>query len=256
MGIRTETRGWAERSEQFLKFSTMAEARSFLFGLYGDPANIHTLRQVILEDRLSGTRAPRMLHDHEVVDQAARALTTGRIRISEVLRRPAGVCGNPPVEEAEEVESSARAAPVDVPTHWIDIELLDEDDEPVQGALYEITFPNGKVEHGRLDTEGQAKYSKLQYEGECTVRFPEYDQGAVAAVSGRRKAPTHWLELEFVDEDNQPVPDAAYQVEFPDGRVEQGELDSKGLARFTELQKGGDCTVTFPEFDQSALVKA
>ena len=136
------------------------------------------------------------------------------------------------------------------------LDLVDEENDPVQGAPSEITVPTGKVEHGRLDTEGQAKYSKLQYEGECTVRFPEYDQGAVAAVSGRRKAPTHWLELEFVDEDNQPVPDAAYQVEFPDGRVEQGELDSKGLARFTELQKGGDCTVTFPEFDQSALVKA
>jgi len=60
-------------------------------------------------------------------------------------------------------------------TSWIEIELLDEEDNPVPGEKYEIELPDGTLAKGSLDGNGFARVDGVK-EGECKVSFPELDQ--------------------------------------------------------------------------------
>jgi hypothetical protein len=63
-----------------------------------------------------------------------------------------------------------------------------------------------------------------------------------------------WIEIELVDEENQPVPGARYRVTLPDGTADEGALDAKGFARVDGFE-AGTCQVTFPELDKDAWEK-
>jgi type VI secretion system secreted protein VgrG len=60
---------------------------------------------------------------------------------------------------------------------WIEIELVDEEDNPVPGEKYRITLPNGKVAQGTLDHEGFARVEGID-PGTCQITFPELDKEA------------------------------------------------------------------------------
>ncbi len=63
----------------------------------------------------------------------------------------------------------------EIETHWIEVELLSEDDgKPVANARYEIELPNGQLVSGRLDANGWVRLDDIP-PGECKVRFPDYD---------------------------------------------------------------------------------
>jgi hypothetical protein len=59
--------------------------------------------------------------------------------------------------------------------HWIAIELLDEDDQPVPEEPYEIELPDGSTRTGRLDREGRASVTGIVTPGSCRVCFPGID---------------------------------------------------------------------------------
>lgn len=61
--------------------------------------------------------------------------------------------------------------------------------------------------------------------------------------------PKHWLEIELVDEDGQPVPNAEYKVVLPDGQVVRGFLNEKGSECIAPIEQPGSCQVSFPGFD-------
>src|SRR5256885_8819025 len=48
----------------------------------------------------------------------------------------------------------------------------------------------------------------------------------------------NWIEIELVDEKNQPVPGMTYRITMPDESVAEGTLDEKGLARIEGLEPG------------------
>lgn len=64
-----------------------------------------------------------------------------------------------------------------------------------------------------------------------------------------------WIEIELVDMNDKPVPDRAYRIELPDGRVRTGTLDREGRAREDGLVPG-TCKVSFPELDGRAWRRA
>jgi len=66
---------------------------------------------------------------------------------------------------------------------------------------------------------------------------------------------TSWLEIELVDEEDEPVPGERYRIELPDGTTASGTLDEKGFARIEGIEPGS-CKVSFPELDQDAWEKA
>jgi hypothetical protein len=70
-----------------------------------------------------------------------------------------------------------------VPAHWIEIELLGEDDSPVPDVEYQVVLPNGDVAHGFLDEKGKARIKGIPSAGECKVTFPGMDKDAWKPVS-------------------------------------------------------------------------
>lgn len=63
-----------------------------------------------------------------------------------------------------------------------------------------------------------------------------------------------WIEIELVDESDEPVPGEKYKITLPDGRVTTGTLDQNGFARVDGIDPG-TCQVTFPELDKDAWEK-
>jgi hypothetical protein len=62
----------------------------------------------------------------------------------------------------------------EVPNNYIEIELLDEDDQPEAGVKYQILNTTGKIlSHGKLDENGYAYIEGLS-ETDVTVSFPSY----------------------------------------------------------------------------------
>jgi len=63
-----------------------------------------------------------------------------------------------------------------------------------------------------------------------------------------------WIEIEMVDEEDEPVPSEKYKITLPDDSVAQGTLDGKGFARVEGIEPG-TCKITFPELDKDAWEK-
>ena len=65
-----------------------------------------------------------------------------------------------------------------------------------------------------------------------------------------------WIEIERVDEQDEPVPGEKYKITLPDGEtVAEGTLDNNGFARVNGIDEG-NCKITFPELDKEAWEKA
>jgi len=74
--------------------------------------------------------------------------------------------------------------------------------------------------------------------------------------SPEAKKKPHWIEIQLVDEEGQPVAGEPYIVTLPDGStVADGTLDEKGFARVEGIDPG-TCKVTFPNLDKDAWDKA
>lgn len=64
-----------------------------------------------------------------------------------------------------------------------------------------------------------------------------------------------WIEIELVDEDDQPVTGERYRITLADGiTVAQGTTGSDGVARVSGIDPG-TCKITFPDLDKDAWEK-
>lgn len=57
-----------------------------------------------------------------------------------------------------------------------------------------------------------------------------------------------WIEIELVDEDDNPVPNQAFRLVLPDGTTRSGTLGENGKYRVSGIDPG-TCKVSFPDFD-------
>jgi len=69
-----------------------------------------------------------------------------------------------------------------------------------------------------------------------------------------KKDELSWIEIELVDEEDEPVPGKGYKITLSDDSVIEGTLDGEGFARHDGIPKG-TCKVTFPELDKNAWEK-
>lgn len=146
---------------------------------------------------------------------------------------------------------------------WIEIELKDDEGNPVAEEPYVIQWPNGASIEGKLDLNGYARINGIA-QGACKVIFPRRDAAwweptpdvdppplkppEESIKAALPIAKTAWLEIELVDEYGQPVPNEPYRVEAANGIVIEGELDSAGYAKLDPIAPGG-CKVIFPRRD-------
>jgi type VI secretion system secreted protein VgrG len=91
---------------------------------------------------------------------------------SEQIEKKAGKYGATPVQpyKPPQTEEEAEKKP-----NWIEIELVDEEEQPVAGEKYEITLPDGRVAKGTLDQHGFARIDGID-PGTCKVTFPNLDK--------------------------------------------------------------------------------
>ena len=68
-------------------------------------------------------------------------------------------------------ESKARSGLLEF-KDWIEVELRDEEDNPIPDEEYILYLPNGEVRKGKLDGNGFKKEEKVP-QGRCKVRFPD-----------------------------------------------------------------------------------
>lgn len=167
-----------------------------------------------------------------------------RLRVSGVVR------GRP-------IEQEEALAPVEAPvvTTWIQIQLVDEDCEPISGERYEIHCPDGTVRRGRTNLYGRARFDDIEQPGDCQIKFPDLDleawHGDVVCPEKEPLATPTFVAFELVDMEGQPVPGEAYRVTLPNGEVIEGVLDADGRVRLG-LVLPGDCQFTFPNLDSEA----
>lgn len=112
--------------------------------------------------------------------EAEQADTADPGEVSEVKARQRatkkGKYGQQPTTPYKKADQEAKAE--DKPLHWIEIELIDEADQPVSGERYKITLPDGSVDEGSLDEKGKAKIESIADAGDCKISFPNLDQDA------------------------------------------------------------------------------
>jgi hypothetical protein len=70
-------------------------------------------------------------------------------------------------------------------------------------------------------------------------------------TNDEKKTKISWIEIELVNEKNQPVAGETYRITLPDQTVADGTLDENGFARVEGFEPGA-CKVTFPNLDQDA----
>lgn len=175
----------------------------------------HTLRQMLLgEGRLDLAH----LDDRQVLDEVERLVDQGHWQVLEStgLHKPAAMRpAEPPAKVVQPrsappapvasatAESPAQSASSAVattatlatataaataaaaaliaaqePGHWIEIELVGEDDRPIANEPYEVTLPDQRVISGQLDAAGWARIDRIASAGDCLVSFPRLDEAA------------------------------------------------------------------------------
>jgi type VI secretion system secreted protein VgrG len=93
---------------------------------------------------------------------------------AEQKQKQAGKYGSTPVKP---YKPPSEDEPEEEKTSWVEIALVDEDDQPVSGEKYEITLPDGRVAKGTTDQNGVARVEGID-PGSCQVTFPNLDKDA------------------------------------------------------------------------------
>ena len=99
------------------------------------------------------------------------------------FRQLAGTAWDSPVPSNPVAHKRAAASPDSTfgaklhSAGWISIALVGEDGRPVEGERYEIQLPDGKMERGILDEQGEALLVGIP-QGTCQVSFPDLEKSA------------------------------------------------------------------------------
>lgn len=113
--------------------------------------------------------APDAAFDADIADPGKIA----EIKL-EQIRKQEGKYGTTPVAPHRPPQTDQEA---EQNNSWIEIELIDEEDNPVPGEKYAITLPDGSVAKGTLDQNGFARVDGID-PGTCQITFPDLDKDA------------------------------------------------------------------------------
>jgi hypothetical protein len=88
------------------------------------------------------------------------------------------------------VGSAVQPCPLkDKPVHWIEIELVGEDDMPIPWVAYKIRLPDATEAKGFLDSDGFARLDGIVQPGTCAICFPELDGEAWTFIESQPARP-------------------------------------------------------------------
>ncbi|MBI1926572.1 hypothetical protein HYR99_20305 [Candidatus Poribacteria bacterium] len=164
-------------ADAVMEFRDTFFALNFLRRFMTDPLSMMVLRNALAEE-LFYTGISK-LTDHDILQQIAWQIVRGNVKIVvredeaprvSLMGRSAQAAAE--VAEMEEVEAPAPAA--EEKTSWVEIELVDEEGNPVAGEKYRIELPDGSIKEGVLNSQGWARVGNID-PGTCKISFPNFD---------------------------------------------------------------------------------
>jgi hypothetical protein len=184
-----------------------------------------------------------------------RLLERGHLRLEVEWRAP--MASQQALQFEPPTYESAPPQIIEAATHWIEIELLDEDGAPIVRERCVITRPDGLEVIERTDHFGMIRVDRI-LAGMCTVEFPEREAKAVGPpqlTPPRAAEPgeAHWIEIELLDEDGVAIANERCELTLPNKQVLTRKTNAKGLIRVSRIVGEGSCDVAFPDRDGVAL---
>lgn len=132
----------------------------------------------------TGTSLTSARRSDLVADMIVEELAEGSMGTIALYRRigprPSVIFDN--VDEAVPLAELVDDAAEEDPWHHIEIELIDEDDEPVPGIAVQVALPDGRSRGGMTDDFGLLRIDSISTEGGCRIRFPGLRAGAIEHV--------------------------------------------------------------------------
>lgn len=221
---------------------TLLELRSLVAD---DPGASAPLRAMLSDLGEVAGFASLELDDDALCERVFDAIERGRLRVRVEPYTPMS---------SHAVEDLALPVPVahtereyEDDSHWVEIELLDEEDQPVIGERCRIVLPDGREVHSQTDEDGLVRVERC-VAGQCQVFFPSLDAEAVAPLV----AYDDWIEIELLDDQEQPVVGERCRIVMPDGRELSARSDRDGLVR-VERCATGECQIYFPDLDADVV---
>lgn len=101
------------------------------------------------------------------------------------------------------VEGDVEPPPVTSTTHWVNVVVKDEEGRPLVGQSYVLGTGDGTLRKGKLDAEGRCLAEAIPA-GPCFF-----------ALKGREvqgQGEVHFLRLQFMDEDGEPMADLPFEL--------------------------------------------
>ena len=183
------------RPEGTLKeFRDRSTAICFLRGFLRDSFNIMNLRKSLVKGLPYSGR--RRLDDHKVLEQIARRLVSGQLRIAVLpVAIPKWSYQETTIEEEEEAET-ASVPPMEQEKRldWIDVRITNGPDQPFSCEPYILYLSNGERIEGELDDDGHLHKEGVPA-GSFEIEFPglfelvKMEQGQELGESSRGKPP-------------------------------------------------------------------
>lgn len=135
-------------------------------------------------------------------------------------------------------------------------------DQTAHGGTISVGSPNVMIgDSGGAGSPQAATMSAAKAAGSpfvpanCATAAGSETQEPPGAGAESAAATGHWIELELVDKEGNPVPHERFRVVTPAGETIDGFLDSAGFARLAGLDPG-QCTITFPDLDAGSWAPA
>jgi hypothetical protein len=168
---------WDEEDtgEEICQFRDRVSAYSFLRSLLHDSLSMVHARRILAT--ISSSWDISRLNDHQVLEQLALQLVSGRFTIRRIPAFEMGPSSAKPLPEVSEPEQAPEIVHEKEEKVWIEIMLVDETNHPVAGERFRILLPNGKKVEGKTDSRGMARVDNID-PGTCQVTFPYLDREA------------------------------------------------------------------------------
>lgn len=145
-----------------------------------DDGNRSALTRALVEARMVSPGEAQSLTHRDVRAMAEEAFSSGTFGLSPYRRNLRPVCDINATAPAEQLADELEEVQEARATHTLELELVDDDDEPVAGEPYRVELPSGEVVQGRLNAQGRALLTNIAESGNCTVTFPRLDESAWA----------------------------------------------------------------------------
>ncbi|HEV7238624.1 MAG TPA: carboxypeptidase-like regulatory domain-containing protein [Thermoanaerobaculia bacterium] len=170
------------------QFHDVAAAREFLRPLVAQAGNGIAIRRVlgptiaVTDGELLDALAKRVVSEGLYVVSCADTwlasiqgtLTESSASASSAAAAAAAESQTTPLQDEEAAQAASTADQVEE-THYIEIELIDEDGKPVPDEAWFVELPDGTTKSGRTDAKGFARIDGVD-PGTAKVSFPDLDK--------------------------------------------------------------------------------